>query len=244
VNAWAALLSSVRDQELLTTGGTTKQFDHPFGTLGYAFSSATSGNDGDWVGLRSLSSSDIENLAIAIVAEVKSRGPFLSMADFVNRRPNSSDQGQQALGALQAAIDKSGLNDRFKGPRSVAATDFGELPGKTGVSNEPNPARAVASIGHLSQGDLLTAIGSQITVRSDTFLVRSYGDARDPSGKILARAWCEAVIQRVPDYLDPTDSPDAQDGWPQAASKLTPANSRFGRRMVIQSFRWLGSNEI
>jgi hypothetical protein len=244
VNAWAALLSSVRDQELLTAGGATKQFDHPFGTLGYAFNSATSGNDGDWTGLRSLSSSDIENLATAIVAEVKSRGPFLSMADFVNRRPNSSDQGQQALGALQAAIDKSGLNSRFTGLRSVSAADFAGLPGGPGIGNEPTPARAVGSPGHLSQGDLLTAIGSQISVRSDTFLVRTYGDARDASGKVLARAWCEAVIQRLPEYVDPTDSPEAQDGWPQAASKLTPANSLFGRRMVIQSFRWMGSNEI
>jgi hypothetical protein len=92
---------------------------------------------------------------------------------------------------------------------------------------------------------LLTAIGSQITVRSDTFTIRAYGDARDASGtKMIAKAWCEAVIQRVPDYVDPTDAPEAQDGWPQTSSKLTPVNTRFGRRLAVQSFRWLGSNEI
>jgi hypothetical protein len=245
-NAWAALLSSVRDQELLTATGDKQKFDHPFGTLGLAVNPATSGTEGDWAGLRSLTADEIKTLATTIVAEVKARGPFLSLADFVNRRPNSSDPNQLTLGALQAAIDKSGLNDRFTGGGRIAASaDFDPLAGKSGVDMEPKPARAVGSAGHLRQANLLTAIGSQITVRSDTFTIRAYGDARDASGtKMIAKAWCEAVIQRVPDYVDPTDAPEAQDGWPQTSSKLTPVNTRFGRRLAVQSFRWLGSNEI
>jgi hypothetical protein len=245
-NAWAALLSSVRDQELLTANGSTQKFDYPFGTLGLAVNTATSGTAGDWTGLRSLTVDEIKTLATAIAAEVKSRGPFLSLADFVNRRPDSSDPSQQALGALQSAIDKSGLNDRFTGGgRSADSADFDPLAGKAAVGMEPKPARAVGSAGHLRQAALLTAFGSQITVRSDTFIIRAYGDARDASGtKIIAKAWCEAVIQRVPDYIDPTDAPEAQEGWPQTSSKLTPVNTRFGRRLEVQSFRWLGSNEI
>ena len=176
---------------------------------------------------------------------MRNRGPFLSLADFVNRRPNSSDSAQQVLGALQAAIDQSGLNDRLAAPgRTVASADFGTLAGSSSIDNEPKPARAIGSAGHLSQGALLTAIGSQIAVRSDTFVIRAYGDSRDASGKIIAKAWCEAVVQRVPEYLDPADSPEAQDGWPQPGSKLTSVNSRFGRRMSVKSFRWLGSKEI
>ncbi len=245
-NAWAALLSSVRDQELLTATGGKQKFDHPYGTLGLAVNPATNGTAGDWAGLRSLTADEIKTLATAIVAEVKSRGPFLSLADFVNRRPDNSDPAQQTVGALQAAIDKSGLNDRLTGGgRSAASADFEPLVGRAGVSMEPKPARAVGIAGHLRQGSLLTAIGSQITVRSDTFTIRAYGDARDASGtKIVAKAWCEAVIQRVPDYVDPTDAPEAQDGWPQTSSKLAPANTLFGRRLSIQSFRWLNSNEI
>ena len=245
-SAWAAFLSSVRDQELLTASGGKQKFDHPFGTLGYAVNTETSGTAGDWAGLRSLTAAEIKQLATAIVTEVKDRGPFLSLADFVNRRSNSSAPAQQTLGALQAAIDKSGLNDRFTGGgRSVTSADFNPLAGKSGIDMEPKPARAVGSAGHLRQGDLLTAIGSQITVRSDTFTIRAYGDARDATGtKIVAKAWCEAVIQRVPDYVDPTDAPEAQDGWPTTGSKLAPVNSRFGRRMMIQSLRWLSSNEI
>jgi hypothetical protein len=241
--AWKALLSSVRKQELIANGGAKKQFGNPYGTLGYALNDSSTN---DWTGLRDLSETDIDSLAKAIVLEVKARGPFLNLGDFVNRRPNSSDASQQAVGALQAAIDKSGLNGRFTGGgRSVAAADFGSLPGAGAISAEPAPARSAGSAGHLTQARLLTALGSQITVRSDTFVIRTYGDARDSSGKIiLARAWCEAVVQRLPEYVDPTDRPEAAEGWPGSSDKLTPINTLFGRRLNIRSFRWLNSNEI
>ena len=241
--AWKALLSSLRDQELIVNGGGKKKFANPYGTLGYAQNDSSTN---DWSGLRDLSEPDIDSLAGAIVKEVKARGPFLNLADFINRRPNSSDQSHQATGALQAAIDKSGLNNRFtSGGRSVAADDFGTLPGAGAISAEAAPARSVGSAGHLTQARLLTALGPQITVRSDTFVIRTYGDARDASGKIiLARAWCEAVVQRLPEYVDPTDRPAASEAWPGSSDKLTPVNTLFGRRFEIRSFRWLNRNEI
>jgi hypothetical protein len=60
---------------------------------------------------------------------------------------------------------------------------------------------------------------------------------------VVARAWCEAVVQRVPEYVvekaangnDPWDSP--------ATATLHPANQSFGRRFEIRSFRWLAENE-
>lgn len=245
IPAWTAFLSSVRDQALMTGSGSTKAFNHPLGTLGYATSTATSGTEGDWSGLRDLSETEIKNLAPAVVTEVKNRGPFLSLADFVNRRPNSSDPAQQTLGALQAAIDLSGLNDSHAtGQREANSADFAPLSGSSGIDKEPKPARAIGSPGHLSQGSLLTAIGSQITVRSDTFTIRAYGDSRNASDKIVATAWCEAVVQRVPEYVDPTNSPEAQNAWPNPSDTLTPVNTLFGRRMEIRSFRWLASAEI
>ncbi len=247
VEAWKALLTSVRKQKLVTGTGALQDADHPFGTLGYAVKPANTGtSEGDWNGFLDLTDAQMGDLAAAVVKEIKSRGPFLNLADFVNRRPNSSDADQRAMGALQAAIDKSGINNRFTASgRKLTSDDLDPLDGKSTVGAEPNPARAIGAAGYLSQAGLLTAIGSQITVRSDTFTIRAYGDTRDATGtKIIARAWCEAVIQRVPDYIDPTDAPEAQDGWPQATNKLVPANTRFGRRLVIQSFRWLASNEI
>ena len=243
--AWKAFLTSVREQSLLDATGAPQKKTNPFGTLGYAVSSATSGREADWNGFRDLTNSQVDALAAAIVEEVKSRGPFLNMADFVNRRPNSSVADQKALGALQAAIDKSGLNDRFKDPdRDLTPAEIPSLDGKDTLTAEPSPARAISCAGFLSQAALLTAFGPQITVRGDTFVIRTYGDSRDPSGKILAKAWCEAAVQRVPEFIDPGNSPEAHDGWPQANDKLSPANSRFGRRLTLKSFRWLASQEI
>jgi hypothetical protein len=53
-----------------------------------------------------------------------------------------------------------------------------------------------------------------------------------------ARAWCEAIVQRLPDYVDSATDPNAY-GAPTAA-----VNIAMGRRFKIISFRWLSSNEI
>jgi len=77
----------------------------------------------------------------------------------------------------------------------------------------------------------LHAVAPYVTVRSDTFRIRAYGASTDRAGNILAEAWCEAVVQRSPDYVDPSDEAHERD--------LTPANEIFGRRFRILSFRWL-----
>ncbi len=169
--------------------------------------------------------------------EVKARGPFLSLADFVNRRPNADDEAHRVVGALQAAIDKSGINDRFVGGgREVTEADLDPLPGAGSVGNESASARAVGSAGHLRQAGILTALGSQISVRSDTFVIRAYGDHRDKSGKVQASAWCEAVVQRVPEFVDPSDSPEM--------TPLSTVNQLLGRGFRLISFRWLAPSEI
>ena len=45
----------------------------------------------------------------------------------------------------------------------------------------------------------------QITPRGDTFVIRAYGDSIDAQGRVVARAWCEAIVQRSPDYVDKAD---------------------------------------
>ena len=89
----------------------------------------------------------------------------------------------------------------------------------------------------LPNGALLTAFGSQISVRGDTFVIRAYGDHRNVSGNILAKSWCEAVVQRTPEYIDSIDAPDS-------TKTLANTNSLFGRKFNIVSFRWLSPNEI
>lgn len=74
-----------------------------------------------WASSRTLNASEIDILTNRIVTEVKNRGPFLSLSDFVNRRLSPSEDEadtaeelvyQQVLGTLQAAINKATIEDR------------------------------------------------------------------------------------------------------------------------------------
>jgi hypothetical protein len=106
----------------------------------------------------------------------------------------------------------------------------------------------------LLQSDVLAAIGSALSVRSDTFTIRAYGDVSDKPGSPAAGScWVEAVVQRIPDFIisdsiDPTQAPemdvcDLSTAW-KPNKKLQPANSVLGRRFVIVSLRILKSNEL
>jgi len=85
---------------------------------------------------------------------------------------------------------------------------------------------------------VLGAIGPVLAVRSDTFLVRAYGDAVNPAtGAVESCAWCEAVVQRVPDYVDPANAPET-------AAGLSETNQTYGRRFEIVRFRWLAPEDV
>jgi hypothetical protein len=76
-----------------------------------------------------------------------------------------------------------------------------------------------------------------MSVRSDTFTIRAYGESWSNAGdEVLAKVWCEAVIQRFPDPAVTT---------PQAyMADLVDPGSEFGRKFRVISFRWLNSDEI
>jgi hypothetical protein len=107
----------------------------------------------------------------------------------------------------------------------------------TSLKNEQG-FRSTAIPGWLTQADVLQVIGSSISPRSDTFRIRSYGEALDPAGNPIAKAYCEAVVQRTPDYIDPTNNPTVR------GPALTPLNRLYGRQFKIVSFRWLTAQEI
>jgi hypothetical protein len=92
--------------------------------------------------------------------------------------------------------------------------------------------------GIVKQADLLTPIAPLLSARSDSFVIRSYGDAVDADGKVIARAWCEAVVERDKEFIDPADKPEAVTG------SLHDMNATFGRRYKVQSFRWLNPQEV
>lgn len=191
-----------------------------------------------WLGFRGLSDDQIDELARAIVKQVRLRGPFLSIADFINRRPGN-DRDLAVSGPLQSALDDEdvSINEAFRqGGRALSLAD-------ATAEGFPFPeaeagAKAVCAPGYVKQGDLLTTLGPLVNVRGDTFVIRGYGEARDASGKnVLARSWCEAVVQRVPDFVDPSDA--AHEPVPESKTNLN-----FGRRFKIVSFRYLNPREI
>lgn len=260
VAAWKAMLGSIHDSKALLNklnkaGNTSSFADLPAADssgnearisrfrMPASVSDADGGEPADayWLGPREYSDAELERLAQEIVEQVRERGPFLSMADFVNRRlgPASDDKAQR--GALQAAIDNSDVNEGLAkdanagfeiSEAAVANYNYANPKAGTGPSYQGAP-------GYLSQADLLAVLGNAATPRSDTFTIRGYGEARDGADNTIATAVCEAVVQRLPDYLDSADSAETA-----PADLTSDANKTFGRRFLIISFRWLGSAEI
>jgi Tfp pilus assembly protein PilX len=245
VEAWRAILSSMRGRPVINVGGS----EIP-GVEGSAFSRTdfvlggsvdTGAGDGDDVarqygGFRELGVDEINLLAQNIVNEIRRRGPFLNLAQFVNRRPGN-DEDMALSGALQSAIDTSNLNESLKSnglsTGSTGSEQFSKARMDTTTAGVP---------GWLMQGDILDPLGPSIVVRGDTFRIRAYGEARSAQqngnqGEVLARAWCEAVVQRVPQFVDPSQSADTEQ------TALSPMNALFGRRYEIVQFRWLKGPE-
>jgi hypothetical protein len=98
--------------------------------------------------------------------------------------------------------------------------------------------RSTGIPGWLTQADVLQVIGPSLNTRSDTFRIRSFGESLDAAGKTMAKAYCEAIIQRMPDYVDPADAPSTR---PASINNL---NRTYGRKFVFVSFRWLAEQEI
>jgi hypothetical protein len=190
-----------------------------------------------WVGRRELTDDDITALAGAIVKEVRKRGPFLSLADFVNRRADY-DKSLARCGAIQSALDSKevAINSAYNtGVRSADTTGVDR--GFVFPEAEEGPS-AYGIPGVVKQADILTPIGPYLSVRSDTFLIRAYGERQDATGKVTARAWCEAEVQRGAGYVDPSDEVT------KPMSDLNQINKTFGRRYQLISFRWLTADEV
>jgi hypothetical protein len=223
--AWTAVLASLRGLDPARGDSTSfSRFRH----VVESGPGAMAEND-PWSGFRTLTDADLKDLAAKIVAEVKLRGPFLSLGEFVNRRV-STDRGLGLSGAIQAAIDKSSLNKRYSYSR--LATDKYPNP-----ENLQNPNTGTGTPGWLTQADLLHGLAPFITPRSDTFTIRSLGEAKDASGNILATVRLEAVVQRVPEWVDPSDDPE------KPVAGLKKVNQDFGRRFQVVSIREIHPTE-
>ncbi|HSH96365.1 MAG TPA: hypothetical protein VK968_19615 [Roseimicrobium sp.] len=223
-----------------------------------------------WTGYRVLTKPQIAQLAKNIVDEIRKRGPFISMADFINRRLKDNgafplDNDSRLKGTIQAALDinsnSTNVAARINDPATTlfttadvistpASWESGNDAFHTGSSTAgavsrtaPYSSKSAFAPQYVTQADILSTIAAKLAARSDTFVIRSYGESLNPaltstdSGYITGRAWCEAVVQRVPDYVNTTTNA-------YAAPTTGSDNQKFGRRFKIISFRWLSPNDI
>jgi hypothetical protein len=249
IEAWKAMLGSLKGRQIVVrdeTGAESVVTEEgtPVANLRGPHSALVDG-DGNldvkdpaqWIGRRSLSEEDIESLATAIVREVRKRGPFLSLADFVNRRPGN-DEDLARAGAIQSALDARDvqINEGFRGSgRSVG----GDVANRFAFPEAEEGTAGYGAPGVVKQGDILTPIAPVLSARSDSFIIRAYGESVDAEGKVLARAWCEATVERDKHFIDTHDAPETP-----IANLSEDVNETFGRRYVMASFRWLHPEEI
>ena len=176
------------------------------------WSSTAAGAHG-MAGSISLSDAQLAALASAIAPRMRQEFPPCKTAS----TPFVSLRNLALSGLLQAALDATTINS-----------------GKV-VGLNPD---------YISPNDLLALLAPVLTTRSDTFVIRAYGEVQNPARSTSANpviegcAWCEAMVQRLPDYVDATQDPTT--AW----SGLNPTNGRFGRRFQVIAFRWLSPDDL
>ncbi|MGE9289752.1 MAG: hypothetical protein ACQKBT_02100, partial [Puniceicoccales bacterium] len=278
IDAWYALLNSFRDFDFGDKSEGEGIFPRSLNQSQEFVEGDVDGSNNAaaaWAGWRHIEddATDFEDrrlyqLATAIVDEVKARGPFVSMSDFVNRRLVAKGDYDAAFGlsgTLQTAIDRT-LNQNFDDAYDVDPENMASRGSWTNTSAEArleyegvvdeehlgsgpildsdgtllaNGSSAASMPGWVLQADLLQALAPALTARSDTFTIRSYGSVVDPvTGEVSAEAYIEAIVQRSPDYVDSSDSPDAD------TTTLSAINQLAGRGFTIVSLRFLDESAL
>ena len=186
-------------------------------------------------GLRGLTESQVNGLAVEIASNVQRRisaqGPYRSVESFLAL--DGLFGGDNILEYSIAEYDDS-----------VAASErinwdqyFPDSPMKIDT----------AAPAFITSADLMTALAPVVNVRSDTFVIRAYGESVEPtveasytSSEPKARAWLEAVVQRYPEGVDASDFVDGTSrDWSQMI-----AEPQWGRKFRIIALRWLTEDDL
>ena len=259
VTAWRALLGHARNQRVPYVRETATTWDTGLSNeTNYAFTRfsiagdakagtpSTSGSfpeANEFAGYRTVDDKFLDALAEKVVDQIRKRGPFLSLAEFVNRQLSSGDLA--LAGTIQAALNevaKSPATNIFAKMEALSTTAV-SVPERAADAEYKFPAAAVGKSaygmpGWTRQADILRPLFPILSARDDSFTVRGYGDARDAAGKIIARAVCEGVVRRSRDFVNPIDPADS------FKEPVRADNKYFGRRYQIISFRWLAPDEV
>ena len=262
-NVWGAFLRGVNPDVKFTDGST----DNRSSTLFFGFPrssnpSPTAGTGGyqTWTGWSRLrgggSRGDLwgwRGVSTNIPIQVMERAPFMSVSNFVNRKVGGDTNNDGVVnntditthhkkGAVESALENMWVKDvlfRETGNTSGGvSTDYSKhSPLVPSTTENTNTARGIP--GDVTQADVIRNLAPRLTARSDTFRIRAYGEVRNASDNIIAMAMCEAVVQRLPEYVDSGNNEPWDEG-----NALNATNQKFGRRFEIRNFRWLDESEI
>jgi Tfp pilus assembly protein PilX len=200
-NAWTALLGRTIRGWQPVTGA-NKKLANPFFTLGHSAQFGDPAVTGfPILGKRAFSDATIQQVATEMRTLIRARGA-----------PFASMEEFVNSGVLQASIDNTGLN-------ATQTSDIGSVP----APYTPN---------YLTQSGMLNTQAPLLAARSDTFTIRAFGSVINPvTGAENGRAWCEAIVQRVPETV-------------ATGGSLMANATGLGRRFKIVQFRWLGADDI
>lgn len=283
VPAWRALLGNLRSTSVpyIKPGNTTVMTataNNPLARMAIAHEGPASagGSSGAVLGFAALSDAQLDRLAVEIVKQVKIRGPFLSLSEFVNRQlatpqpSNPLDPSLSgALGTALKALENAGnsfnpaVNAKNIGKITSRVGDFNGLdqqlplgdwknsPGPAAQGDYLHPKAAEGSStfgfpGWPRQAEVLDRLAPVISVRDETFVVRAMGTSPLVNGT-SAKVWCEAVYQRLPEYVDaavPAHEAPLGDITAGTVSNSRRVNVVLGRRFRLVSFRWLSPKEL
>lgn len=238
--AWRAVLGGLKGQMLPDAANPANPSMTALTKFARAFGPADNTGSDPWTQYRELTEAQIDELAGRVVEEVRARGPFMSLGDFINRRLINND-AFGLKGALQAAIDKSSINNTaitaaggtFGAPAATTPNDpnsnrlsnnsmvgttswwrepsaypkipankrFPSIRAMSRTNTEATVTAGLGAPGIVTQMDVLNSVGPNLTARSDTFVVRAYGEAQDDAGNVIGKAWVEVVVQRSTEYV-------------------------------------------
>ncbi|WPJ97178.1 hypothetical protein SH580_05580 [Coraliomargarita algicola] len=277
VDAWKALLRNVKDGRVPHQTIDTENLgswemdlgpeyaDAPVSRTSVTGDEFSSGNDAQLLAQPlEWTDTQLDALAEEIVKQVKLRGPFLSLSEFINRQL-SEDDDLALAGAVESAlmaladygvgnsknpyseilsvfpvdemesyIDQDGVEVQY--PKYLAR-QFSDHESYYEFPKAAEGHVAYGTPGWTRQADILRPIAPVLSVRDDSFTVRSYGATKDLRGNVVAEAWCEAIVKRTAEYVDPSNEKDD-------FVDLSDANEAFGRKFEIVAFRWLTEDEL
>jgi hypothetical protein len=255
VKAWRALLGHARNQKIPYTEADgsialSEDTDYAFSRISVAGDrkAGEPAENGGYFGItefggyRVFTDDQLDSLAEKIVEQIRLRGPFLSLSEFVNRQ--LSDDTNLALGgAIQTALNELTADSSLNPFETMQNESQPSLANPPGQHDYVFPEAAVGHNtyglpGWTRQADILRPLAPILSARDDTFTIRTYGDVRDANGNIIAHAWCEATVRRERDFVNPADEADL------TTPPTSPANQTFGRGFKVITFRWLNQNEV